>query len=212
VHRGIRHLIRSGGGAKGVLRIEGAKSIPTKQIFPYDIHAMVASGEHCSMTERRADEATREVNAWLKCEYLQEHVGAQFEGVISAVTSFGLFVELKDLYIEGLVHITALPGDYYNFDQARQRLTGERSGRSFQLGGAVRVQVARVDLDDRKIDLELIDAVPARKGKAKTPAERSVEKGAGKGAAKGIRKGEKSGDSRKSKGKGKGKTGARRRR
>lgn len=158
------------------------------------------------MTERRADEATREVNAWLKCEYLQEHVGAQFDGVISAVTSFGLFVELKDLYIEGLVHITALPGDYYNFDQARQRLTGERSGRSFQLGGSVRVQVARVDLDDRKIDLELIDAKPARKGKAKTPAERPADKGAGKGAGKG----KKSGDSRKSRGKGK--TGARRRR
>ncbi len=204
VHRGIRHLIRSGGGAKGVLRIEGAKSIPTKQIFPYDIHAMVVSGEHCSMTERRADEATREVNAWLKCEYLQEHVGAEFNGVISAVTSFGLFVELQDLYIEGLVHITALPGDYYNFDQARQRLTGERSGRSFQLGGAVRVQVARVDLDDRKIDLELIDATPAGKAKAKKPAD----KPAGKDARKGARKGKKSSASDKSKGK----TGHRRRR
>jgi len=122
------------------------------------------------------------------------------------VTSFGLFVELKDLYIEGLVHITALPGDYYNFDQARQRLTGERSGRSFQLGGPVRVQVARVDLDDRKIDLELIDAKPARKGKAKTLAERPADNVAGKGAGKG----KKSGDSRKSRGKGK--TGARRRR
>ena len=80
------------------------------------MHAMVVHGEHCSMTERRADDATREVQAWLKCEYLQEHVGDEFDGVISAVTSFGLFVELEDLYIEGLVHITALPGDYYNFD------------------------------------------------------------------------------------------------
>ncbi len=208
VHRGIRHLIRSGGSGKGVLKIEGAKSIPTKQIFPYDMHAMVANGEHCSMTERRADEATREVNAWLKCEYLQEHVGAEFDGVISAVTSFGLFVELKDLYIEGLVHITALPGDYYNFDQARQRLTGERSGRSFQLGGTVRVQVARVDLDDRKIDLELIDAKHSGKRKAKTSAERPADKGARKDAKKGAKKGKKSGDSAKSKGK----TGARRRR
>ena len=86
------------------------------------------------MTERRADDATREVNAWLKCEYLQEHVGDEFDGVISAVTSFGLFVELEDLYIEGLVHITALPGDYYNFDQAHQRLTGERSGAVSSLG------------------------------------------------------------------------------
>ena len=101
------------------------------------------------------------MQAWLKCEYLQDHVGEEFDGVISAVTSFGLFVELEDIYIEGLVHITALPGDYYNFDAAHQRLTGERSGRSFQLGGQVRVQVARVDLDDKKIDLELIDGQAA---------------------------------------------------
>ena len=145
VHRGIRHLIRSGGNAKGVLRIKGAEPIPAKQIFPYDVRSMVIQGEHSSMSERRADDATREVDSWLKCEYLQEHVGDEFDGVISAVTGFGLFVELKDLYIEGLVHITALPGDYYNFDKAHQRLTGERSGRSFQLGGIVRVQVARVD-------------------------------------------------------------------
>jgi ribonuclease R len=151
VHRGIRHLIRSAGNAKGVLRIDGSELIPTKRIFPYDVHSMVVQGEHSSMTERRADEATREVDSWLKCEYLQEHVGDEFDGVISAVTSFGLFVELKDLYIEGLVHITALPGDYYNFDKAHQRLTGERSGRSFQLGGAVRVQVARVDLEKSQI-------------------------------------------------------------
>jgi len=202
VHRGIRHLIRSAGGAKGVLRIEGAKSIPAKKIFPYDMHAMTANGEHCSMTERRADDATREVNAWLKCEYLQEHVGAQFDGIISAVTSFGLFVELQDLYIEGLVHITALPGDYYNFDRARQRLTGERTGRSFHLGGAVRVQVARVDLDDRKIDLELIEAKPANAAKAKKSADKPAEKGAK------TKKEKKSSSARKSKGK----TGLRRRR
>jgi ribonuclease R len=204
VHRGIRHLIRSAGGAKGVLRIEGARPIPAKKIFPYDMQAMVVNGEHCSMTERRADEATREVDSWLKCEYLQEHVGVQFDGVISAVTSFGLFVELKDLYIEGLVHITALPGDYYNFDRARQRLTGERTGRSFQLGGAVRVQVARVDLDDRKIDLELIEAEPVVKGKAK----KSSGSPAKKGDKKGDKKDKKSSTARKSKGK----TGLRRRR
>lgn len=201
VHRGIRHLIRRSAGAKGVLRVPGAEDIPTKQIFPYDIHAMVVNGEHCSMSERRADEATREVNAWLKCEYLQEHVGDEFNGIITAVTSFGLFVELEDLYIEGLVHITALPGDYYNFDKAHQRLTGERSGRSFQLGGSVRVQVARVDLDDRKIDLEMIEAKsgknaktkaktkakskPKSKAKAKAKARSSAKDDAGKGAKKG---------------------------
>jgi ribonuclease R len=208
VHRGIRHLIRRDGSAKGVLRIEGGATIPTKKIFPYDLHAMVVHGEHCSMTERRADEATREVNAWLKCEYLQEHVGDEFNGVISAVTSFGLFVELQDLYIEGLIHVTALPGDYYNFDKARQRLTGERSGRSFQLGGAVRVQVARVDLDDRKIDLELIEAKPARAGRAKKPAGSATDKAAKKGPKKTDKKDEKPGASRKPKGK----AGLRRRR
>ena len=165
VHRGIRHRIRSTDKAQSVLKVKGAEPIPAQRVFPYDHAAMVVFGEHSSMAERRADDATREVNAWLKCEYLQDHVGDEFDGVIAAVTSFGLFVELVDLYIEGLVHITALPGDYYNFDPAKQRLTGERSGRSFQLGGKVRVQVARVDLDDRKIDLELLGAKPPKKAK-----------------------------------------------
>jgi ribonuclease R len=163
-----------------VLRIKGAEPIPAKQIFPYDVRSMVIQGEHSSMSERRADDATREVDSWLKCEYLQEHVGDEFDGVISAVTGFGLFVELKDLYIEGLVHITALPGDYYNFDKAHQRLTGERSGRSFQLGGIVRVQVARVDLDDRKIELELIEAKSPRNAASKKSAGRPPGKAAKK--------------------------------
>ena len=200
VHRGIRHLIRSGGNAKGVLRIKGAEPIPAKQIFPYDVRSMVIQGEHSSMSERRADDATREVDSWLKCEYLQEHVGDEFDGVISAVTGFGLFVELKDLYIEGLVHITALPGDYYNFDKAHQRLTGERSGRSFQLGGIVRVQVARVDLDDRKIELELIDA--------KSPRNAASKKSAGRPPGKTAKKAKKTTPSPKTKSK----TGPRRRR
>jgi ribonuclease R len=171
---------------------------------------MVVNGEHCSMSERRADEATREVNAWLKCEYLQEHVGDEFNGVISAVTSFGLFVELEDLYIEGLVHVTALPGDYYNFDKARQRLIGERSGRSFQLGGSVRVQVARVDLDDRKIDLELIEADSGKKAKGKGAAKGDTGKSTK--AKKGAKKDTKSSAPGKAKPKSKGKTGLRRRR
>ena len=132
------------------------------------------------MTERRADDATRDVVAWLKCEYLQEHVGDEFDGVVSAVTSFGLFVELVDIYIEGLVHITALPGDYYNFDAAHQRLIGERSGRCFQLGGKVRVQVARVDLDDKKIDLELVGGKESRKPGAKKKSSGKAAKGKGK--------------------------------
>ena len=184
VHRGIRSKVRSGQKGMAVKRVRGAEPIPAKRIFPYDIHAMAVYGEHCSMSERRADDATREVMAWLKCEYLQDHVGDEFNGVVAAVTSFGLFVELEDLYIEGLVHITALPADYYNFDAAHQRLIGERSGRSFQLGGRVRVQVARVDLDDKKIDLELVDSQPPRKAKGKKPGANAGGKArGGKGSA-----------------------------
>ena len=82
---------------------------------------MVALGEQCSMTERRADDATREVDAWLKCEFLKDRIDEEFGGVIAAVTNFGVFVELNDLYIEGLMHVSALPGDYYHFDQVKQR-------------------------------------------------------------------------------------------
>ena len=181
VHRGIRRVIRAQKKGKGVQRVRGAAPIPMSSIFPYDVQAIVTYGEHCSMTERRADDATREVQAWLKCEYLQDHVGDEFNGVISAVTSFGLFVELEDLYIEGLVHITALPGDYYNFDASHQRLLGERSGRSFQLGGRVRVQVARVDLDDKKIDLELIDSQPPQKSGRSAPGGKKPAGKAGAG-------------------------------
>jgi ribonuclease R len=184
VHRGIRRVIRAQKKGKGVKRLKGATPIPMNSIFPYDVKAIVSYGEHCSMSERRADDATREVQAWLKCEYLQDHVGDEFNGVVSAVTSFGLFVELEDLYIEGLVHITALPSDYYNFDASHQRLLGERSGRSFQLGGRVRVQVARVDLDDKKIDLELIDSQPPRRADGgKTGGSKPAGKGGRKGGS-----------------------------
>ena len=181
LHRALRHIIRSRRRTKWVRRIKGVEPIPVEHIYPYDLPDMLVQGEHCSMAERRADDATREVEAWLKCEYLQEHVGEQFAGVIAAVTSFGLFVELKDIYIEGLVHISSLPGDYYHFDPAKQRLTGERSGRHFKLGDHLDVQVARVNLDDKKIDLELLEGSDrgavkrdgakrdgARKGRGKT--------------------------------------------
>ncbi|MEB4592107.1 ribonuclease R [Candidatus Thiothrix sp. Deng01] len=136
VHRAIRHIL--GGG-----KVNG---------FIYKYKEMVALGEHCSMTERRADDATRDVTAWLKCEYMQEHVGDSFTGVISGVTGFGLFVELTDIYVEGLVHVTALTSDYYRFDPARHQLVGENSGRIYRLGDTLQVTVARVDLDERKID------------------------------------------------------------
>lgn len=120
------------------------------------------------MTERRADDATRDVVGWLKCEYLQDHVGDVYSGVISAVTGFGLFVELDDLYVEGLIHVTALPKDYYRFEQAHQRLIGERSGKRYHLGDSVTVQVARVNLEERKVDFILQELVSrTRKNRAK---------------------------------------------
>jgi predicted RNA-binding protein with RPS1 domain len=160
---------------------------------------LVAAGEHCSMTERRADDATRDVTLWLKCEYLRHHIGDEFAGVVASVTRFGMFVELTDIYMEGLVHISALPSDYYHFDQASQRLVGEHTRKTYQLGDAVRVQVARVDLDDRKIDLEIVGEVTpgaGRRGNKKSIRNRSKttegapsrrSKSGGKAAGKGER-------------------------
>lgn len=166
VHRAIRHLIRSRKTLAGLRRVDGVKALPKARIYPYTEADMARHGEHCSMTERRADDATREVEAWLKCEFLRDKVGETYAGLISAVTRFGIFVELQDLYIEGLVHISALPGDYYHFDQPKQRLVGEHTRQTFKLGGAVTVRVARVDLDERKIDLELAGSTPARADRA----------------------------------------------
>ena len=154
VHRAIRSVIRSKRDTKHVERA-GAAIMPKARIYPYDEATLEKLGEQCSMTERRADEATRDVVNWLKCEFMQDRVGETFAGVITAVTGFGIFVELRDIYVEGLVHVTALPADYYHFDPVHHRLSGERSGRSFRLGDSVEVKVMRVDLDERKIDFEL---------------------------------------------------------
>jgi ribonuclease R len=189
VHRALRYLVRSGGGeaTKCFLKVEGAPALSRKKIYPYDMEALVAQGMHCSMAERRADDASRDVMAFLKCEFLQEHVGSEFDGVIAAVTGFGMFVELKDLYVEGLVHISALPQDYYQFDQAHQRLIGERTRRTFQLGDTLRVQVMGVDLDQRKIDLALPAGEPAKR--QKPSVREALAKGAIPPAAKKKTKG-----------------------
>jgi ribonuclease R len=136
--------------------------------------AWQAAGLHCSANERRADEASRDVEAWLKCKYMREHLGEQFSGVVSSATSFGLFVTLDAMYVEGLVHITELGGEYFRFDEARQELRGERTGIRYALGSRVDVQVSRVDLDGRRIDFRLVtdgELAPARspssKGKVK---------------------------------------------
>jgi ribonuclease R len=127
--------------------------------------AWLAAGLHCSANERRADEASRDVEAWLKCKYMKEHLGEEYGGVVTAATSFGVFVTLDAMYVEGLVHITELGGEYFRFDEARQELRGERTGTRYAIGTRVRIQVSRVDLDGRKIDFRLVhegDALVSR--------------------------------------------------
>ncbi|MGB5543057.1 MAG: ribonuclease R [Gammaproteobacteria bacterium] len=148
VHRAIRHALRGRGG-------EG---------FPYDKPAMERLGAHCSTTERRADDATREALDWLKCEFMQSRIGEEFDALVTGVMDFGLFVQIPDLQIEGLVHVSSLGADYFRRDPVRRSLSGERSGETWQLSDAIRVRVVRVDLDSRKIDFAPVSAdVPAPK-------------------------------------------------
>ena len=137
---------------------------PRVRMSAGDQRAWEAAGLHCSANERRADEASRDVEAWLKCKYMREHLGEEYSGVVSAATSFGIFVTLDALYVEGLVHITELGGEYFRFDELRQELRGERTGIRYAIGSRVQVQVSRVDLDGRKIDFRLVhpgdDLVP----------------------------------------------------
>src|SRR6185436_12266660 len=127
-------------------------------------------GVHTSMTERRADEAARDVTNWLKCHFMQDKVGEDFDGTISGVTSFGLFVTLDGLAIDGLVHITELGRDYFHFDAGRHALVGERGGLVYQLAGRIRVKVARVDLEQAKIDFTLSEEQPVAAPAAPRPA------------------------------------------
>lgn len=140
IHRAIRHVW---------------SKAPVEE-FAYSEAAMGALGQHCSDMERRADEATRDSVTFLKCEYLSHRLGEEYEAVITAATNFGLFVELDPLYVEGLVHITELGEDYFHYDNARHCLKGERTGKVYRLGDRIRVQVAQVNLDDRKVDLRFI--------------------------------------------------------
>ena len=139
----------------------------------YKLEEVIELGEHCSMTERRADEATRDVSDWLKCEFMQDHVGDNFDGVISTVTNFGLFVRLQDLHIEGLVHITSLGQDYYHYDDVRMCLTGENTGVKYRVGDVVSVQVAAVNLDEKKIDLAMQGSIKSSNSKQKDKKQRT---------------------------------------
>ncbi|MBI5751765.1 MAG: ribonuclease R [Hydrogenophilales bacterium] len=132
----------------------------------------VSLGAHCSMTERRADDATRDVEQWLKCYFMQDKIGEEFDGTIAGVTNFGIFVALDGVYVEGLVHVTELGNDYYQFDQARHALIGERTHHHYRLSDRLRVKVARVDLETARIDFTLPGvseaAAPAKPSKKRT--------------------------------------------
>ncbi|MBP0596779.1 ribonuclease R [Herbaspirillum sp. LeCh32-8] len=141
-----------------------------------------ALGLHCSANERRADEASRDVEAWLKCYFIRDKLGEEFTGTISGVATFGIFVQLDTLYIEGLVHVTELGADYFQYDEARHELRGERTGIRYQLTDRVTVQVSRVDLDARKIDLALVNE-PGIRTLIKNEAKRAENAARGKPAA-----------------------------
>jgi len=151
VHRAIRHCLQG----------------KSPESFYCGFPEISTLGEHCSSNERRADDATRDVVSWLKCEFMQDKIGETFPGIISAVTGFGLFVELVDLYVEGLVHVTALGQDFFKFDPLSHQLKGERTGVNYRLGDAVNIVVAGVNLDDKKIDFELLGQ--QRKATARAP-------------------------------------------
>ncbi len=140
---------------KGLAAGAGGTAQKPKKLS-HELQAWLAAGLHCSANERRADEASRDVEAWLKCKYMRDHLGEEYAGVVSSVTSFGVFVTLEAMFVEGLVHITELGGDYYRFDEARQELRGERTGMRYAIGSKVQVKVSRVDLDGRRIDLLLV--------------------------------------------------------
>jgi ribonuclease R len=171
---GKRYHLHSGAIEEAPMRRGGKPARPAN----HEAEAWQMAGAHCSANERRADEASRDVEAWLKCRYMREHLGEEYAGTVSAVTSFGLFVQLDGLYVEGLVHITELGGEYYRFDEVRQELRGERTGIRYAVGARVRVQVSRVDLDGRKIDFRMVregegDRLLARGQRDKTGAARS---------------------------------------
>jgi ribonuclease R len=141
--------------------------IARRKQAPACVEQMPVDAQHCSMAERRAEEATRDVVAWLKCEYMEDKTGESYSGVISGVTSFGIFIQLDNIFVEGLVHMTNLPADYYEFDPINHSLTGRSSGRQFRIGQSLNVIVARVSLDDRKIDFSIDEPTPTSKSKRK---------------------------------------------
>ncbi|MCU7839143.1 MAG: ribonuclease R [Candidatus Thiodiazotropha sp. (ex Lucinoma annulata)] len=180
VHRAIKHAINQGNADD----------------FDYTKPDLQGLGEHCSSTERKADEATRDALDWLKCEYMQDKVGETFNGIITSVNSFGVFVELEEIFVDGLVHITALDNDYYHYDPVGHRLTGERTGKVFRLGDPLTIIVAKVNLDDRKIDFVPAKAagggtVNKRRSRSSKKSDRSSKPVADKAPSRKKRRGKK---------------------
>ena len=167
VHRGIKQWIYQG----------------SNNGFEYDLAAMTSLGESCSRYERRADDATRDASDWLKCEFLQKRIGQQYSGIVSGVTSFGLFVQLEELMIDGLVHITSLKRDYYRYDAVRHRLVGESSNRSYQLGDRLDIQIMGVNMEEKKIDFDLVANLGDDDGDVKPKKKKKVKKSGDKPAA-----------------------------
>jgi ribonuclease R len=155
----------------------GKKPAESQDQLSPEVLAWQAAGLHCSANERRADEASRDVEAWLKCKFMREHLGEEYSGVVTAAMGFGIFVTLDNLYVEGMVHITELGGEYFRFDEARQELRGERTGIRYAIGTRVQVQVSRVDLDGRKIDFRLVrDDIEKARSAKEPPASKNARK------------------------------------
>ncbi|HKS33277.1 MAG TPA: ribonuclease R [Enterobacteriaceae bacterium] len=175
LHRAIKYLLARDEGHTGNSTDTGG--------WHYSMEEMLQLGQHCSMAERRADEATRDVADWLKCDFMQDQVGNTFPGVIASVTGFGFFVRLTDLFIDGLVHVSSLDNDYYRFDQVGQRLIGESGGQTYRLGDRVEVKVEAVNMDERKIDFSLISSERGPRNVGKTAREKGKKPTGGKAAS-----------------------------
>jgi len=158
VHRGIRQVLRAG-DPQELVAWHGA--------FPQ-------LGQDCSVRERRADEATRSAVSWLKCYYMQDRIGEEYDGIVSGVVDFGLFVQLEGLQVDGLLHVSSLGADYFGRDSSGFRMVGRSSGKVFRLGDRLRVRVTNVSLDDRRIDFELAGEVQAER----RPTGRHLRQGA----------------------------------
>lgn len=170
VHRGIRHVLRGGTAAD----------------WPEALSNMAALGQQCSTLERRADDATRDAMSWLKCEYMQNRIGDEFDTIVTGVVDFGLFAQVKGMQIDGLIHVSSLGTDYFHRDQSGYRLVGERSGRVFRLGDPLRVRLINVVIDERKIDFELVQA---RQSSADMSGKRVFDKSVGRNSFRSRRDG-----------------------